>query len=184
MLAWHRTIVLLVLASSMVRAQLVLENPKHLNVPEQQAQVLFLTTVRVMETEFHSPGALENTFRMRLVLGEKSERFSIDDPAGNGTLHLEKWNESQFAIAAMRLAVQHLLAPDHQKRLLEEIVRRTHEIAPVNATQLRNEPVPSVIPAAQDGCIGTITNAAVRSVNCGPASIVARPSQASRSPEK
>jgi hypothetical protein len=41
----------------------------------------------------------------------------------------------------MRL-VQHLLVPERQKRMLEEIVRRTHEITPVKATQLRNEPVP------------------------------------------
>src|SRR5882757_3374331 len=27
--------------------------------------------------------ALENTFRLRLVLGEKPERFTIDDPSGN-----------------------------------------------------------------------------------------------------
>jgi len=48
MLAMHRTTVLFLLASSMMRAQLVLENPKHLDVPEQQAQVLFLTTARVL----------------------------------------------------------------------------------------------------------------------------------------
>ena len=68
MFAVHPTTVLLLLASSLMRAQLVLENPKHLDVPEKQAQVLFLTTARVLEAEFHSPGTLENTFRMRLVL--------------------------------------------------------------------------------------------------------------------
>ncbi len=76
---------------------------------------------------------------MRLVLGEKAERFTIDDPSGNGTIYLEKWNEGRFGVAAMRLAVQHLLGPDRQKRMLEEIVRRTHEIAPIKAGQLRNE---------------------------------------------
>ncbi len=119
------------LACSLMRAQLVLENPKHLDVSEQQAQVLFLATNRVLEAEFHAPGTLENTFRMRHVLGEKAERFTINDPSGNGTIDLEKWNEGRFAVAAMRLAVQHLLVPERQKRTPEEIVGRTREIAPI-----------------------------------------------------
>jgi len=84
--------------------------------------------------------------------------------SGDGTIYLEKWNEGKFAVAAMRLAVQHLLAPERQKRMLEEIVRRTHEIVPVKAAQLRNEPAPSGVSPAQDDCIPQITNAAVRGV--------------------
>ena len=178
MLAVHWTSVLLVAASSLVRAQLVIENPRHLDVPEQQAQVLFQTTARVLESEFHSPRSLENTFRMRLVLGEKAERFTIDDPSGNGTLYLEKWNEGKFAIAAMRLAVQHLLVPERQKRMLEEIVRRTHEITPVKAAQLRNEQVPSAVTRVQDDCIAKMMNTAVRGVDCRPSAITSRPATA------
>jgi len=85
MLAVHLMSVLLLAASSLAWAQLVIENPGHLDMPEQQAQVLFLTTNRVLESEFHSPGALENAFRMKLVLGGKAERFTIDDSSGNGT---------------------------------------------------------------------------------------------------
>src|SRR5205085_10320575 len=106
------TSVLLLAASFAARAQLTVENPRHLDFPEQQAQVLFMTTNRVLESEFHSPGALENTFHVRLVLGEKAERFTIDDAFGNGSIYLEKWNEGKFAVSAMRLAVQHLLVPD------------------------------------------------------------------------
>lgn len=168
MFALRPTTILLLLASSLVRAQLVLENPKHLDVPEPQAQALFLTTMRVMETEFHAPGALENSFKVRLVLGEKAERFTIDDPYGNGTVYMERWNEGRFAVSAMRLAIQHLLAPARQKRMLEEIVRRTHEIAPIKAAQLREEGAPSVIPPTQDECTDSMTNAAVRTVDCRP----------------
>ena len=115
---------------------------------------------------------------------EKAERFTIDDPSGNGTIYLEKWNEGKFAVAAMRLSVQHLLGPDRQKRMLEEIVRRTHEIAPVKAAQLRNERVPALMPDVQNGCIGQVTNAAVRGVNCRPSTIVPRTSPSSPSPER
>ena len=175
MLALHRTTALLLLGSSLVRAQLVIENPKHLEVPEQQAQAVFLTTMRVMEKEFHSQGALENTFRMRLVLGEKPERFTIDDASGNGTVYMERWNEGKFAVTAMRLSIQHLLVPERQKRMLEEIVRHTHEIVPVTVSQLREERAPSVIPESQDTCINGMTNAAVRNVNCRPVPVARRP---------
>ena len=179
MLAVHLMSVLLLAASSLAWAQLVIENPGHLDMPEQQAQVLFLTTNRVLESEFHSPGALENAFRMKLVLGEKAERFTIDDSSGNGTIYLEKWNEGKFAVAAMRLAVQHLLVPERQKRMLEEIVRRTHEIVPIKAAQLRNEPPSPGVPPLQDDCISQMMNAALRGVDCRTSAINSRPSTAS-----
>jgi hypothetical protein len=175
MLACRWTTVLLVVASSLVRAQLTIENPKHLDVPEERAQAVFLTTTRVMEDEFRSPRVLENRFRMRLVLGETPERFTIDDPFGNGSLYLESWNEGKFAVAAMRLAIQHLLVPERQKRMLEEIGRRTREIAPVSAGRLRKEGA-SALPLSddQDDCVARMTNAAVHGVNCKPAGIVPR----------
>jgi hypothetical protein len=46
MLAVHWTSVLLVAASSLLRAQLVIENPRHLDIPEQQAQVPSAITSR------------------------------------------------------------------------------------------------------------------------------------------
>jgi hypothetical protein len=116
---------------------------------------------------------------MRLVLGEKAERFTIDDPSGNGTIYLEKWNEGKFAVAAMRLAVQHLLAPDRQKHMLEEIVRRTHEIAPVKAAQLRNDPAPPAVTRVQEDCISQMMNAANRGVDCRTSVINSRSSPAS-----
>jgi hypothetical protein len=70
MLAWHRTAVLLLLANASLSAQLTIENPKNLEVPEEHVQTLFLNTNRVMEAEFHSPGSLENKFRVRLVVGQ------------------------------------------------------------------------------------------------------------------
>jgi len=179
MLAVHLMSVFLLAASSLAWAQLVIENPGHLDMPEQQAQLLFLTTNRVLESEFHSPGALENAFRMKLVLGEKAERFTIDDSSGNGTIYLEKWNEGKFAVAAMRLAVQHLLVPERQKRMLEEIVRRTHEIAPIKAAELRNEPASPAVPHLQGDCISQMMNAAFRGVDCRTSAINSPPSTAS-----
>jgi len=180
MLGWHRTIALLMVASAMARAQLTIENPKHVEISEQDAQVLFLTTSRVIETEFHSPGTLENKFHVKLVLGQPGERFTIDDASGNGTIYLERWNDGRFAVAVMRLAMQHLLVPDRQKRMLIEIQRRSREIAPVPAGKLANQRIPAPAEptlsagAPSDNCVGSITNAAARQPPCRPVPIAAR----------
>lgn len=166
MSACYRTAVLLALASSLLRAQLAIENPKHLDVSEAQAQALFLTTTRVMEKEFNVPGVLENKFRMKLVLGQAPERFTIDDPAGNGTLYLERWNEFKFTATTMRLAIQQLLVPERQQRMMDVIVRRAHEIAPVSAADLRREEIQIPQPRPQNDCVGRITNAAVPGIPC------------------
>ena len=168
MLACYRTAVLLLFASSLLSAQLAIENPKHLDVSEPQAQALFLTTTRVMEKEFNAPGALENKFHMKLVLGQTPEQFTIDDPAGNGTLYLERWNEFKFTATTMRLAIQQLLVPERQQRMMDVIVRRAHEIAPVSAAELHNERVDSPQPKSSDDCLARLTNAAVSGIPCKP----------------
>lgn len=168
MSACYRTAVLLLFASSLLRAQLAIENPSHLDVSESQAQALFLTTTRVMEKEFNAPGALENKFRMKLVLGQTPERFTIDDPAGNGTLYLERWNEFKFTATTMRLAIQQLLIPERQQRMMDVIVRRAHAIAPVSTADLHSEKIDVPQPKSSDDCLNRIANAAVSGIPCKP----------------
>jgi hypothetical protein len=62
MLAVHSMSVLLVAASSMAWAQLVIENPGHLDMPEQQAQVLFLTTTGCWNRNFILPALWKMLF--------------------------------------------------------------------------------------------------------------------------
>src|SRR5262249_34753954 len=152
--------------------------PKHLDVPEQLIQALFLTTCRVMETEFRAPGALANRFRVKLVLGQPPDRFTIDDVFGNGTVYLENWNEGKFTISTMRLAMQRLLSPDRQQKMMQEIARRAHEIAPVSAHRLDGEHVPPVALEVQDTCSASMKNASVRAANCKPNVMVPRRSPA------
>src|SRR5262249_55326415 len=174
MSACHRTTVLLLLASSLMQGKLEIVNPKHLDVPAAPALALFQSTTRIMEKEFNVPGAFENKFHMRLVLGQTSERFTIDDPAGNGTLYLERWNEFKFTATTMRLAVQQLLVPERQQKMLDLIVRRAHEIAPVSAVDLGQEKMAAPQQHLQDDCIGRIANAAVPGVPCRSAQAVRR----------
>ena len=142
---------LFLLTSSFLRAQLTIENPKHLEVPELEAQTLFLNINRVVEKEFPSHESPENKLHVRLVLGESQERFTIDNSSGDGTVYLERWDTGKFATSTMRLALQHLLPPDRQKRLLEDVVRRTREIAPVPVAQLRKEATSAPMAASDLG---------------------------------
>jgi hypothetical protein len=168
MLAWHRTAVLLVLASSSLSAQLSIENPKKMEVPEEHIQTLFLNTNRVMEAEFHSPGSLENKFRARLVLGQPQERLSIDDADGNASVYLERWDEGKFVFAVMRVGLQRLLDSGRQNRMFDEIARRTRQ-TPVSAAQLRKEgsPVPALEASRiPDTCVDGMSNSALQSDPC------------------
>jgi len=170
MLASNRMTLFLLLASSWVPAQLVVENPKHLDLPEPQAQVLLRTTARLVEQEFHRPGALENKFHLRLVLGQTPEHFTVDDPAGGGAIYLERWDEGKFALATMQIAIQRLLPPERQQQVLQEILRRARGVAPVDAARLRKEDVPGPQLDAsplEDECVAAIANMSLRGRPCG-----------------
>ncbi len=164
-------LLLLIFACASLQAQLTIENPKHLEVPEHLAQALFLTASRVTETEFHSPASPENRPRMRLVLGQTPERLTEDDRFGNGTIYLERWNETKFTFAAMRLAVLRIVGSKRQERMLREIVRRAHDIAPVPAAELHKETKPTPRLPTQRTCYEEITDVTGRGHFCGPPEI-------------
>lgn len=155
----YRTAAVVLLTGVCLRAQLTIENPRHLDVPVAQAQTLFLNINRALESEFQSRGLLENKFRVRLVLGEPVERFAIDDALGNASVYLERWDEGKFAVSTTRLAMQHLLPPDKLKKVLEEAVRRTRQEAPISAAQLRQQGAPAVAPpsdhSGSDACVAS-----------------------------
>lgn len=167
----HCFTALLVLACPSLQSQLTIENPKHLEVPEHLAQALFLTASRITEAEFHSPASRENRPRMRLVLGQTPERLIEDDQFGNGTMYLEQWNENKFAFAAMRLAVLRIVGPKRQERMLREIVRRAHDIAPVSAVALNKKAKPSPRLSTERTCLEEIIDTTARGGPCGPPGI-------------
>ena len=55
-------------------AQVTIENPDHLDVPEQKVQILFHTTCQVVAREFHIHKG-EQEFPLVLVLGDPRERL-------------------------------------------------------------------------------------------------------------
>jgi hypothetical protein len=69
----------LLLTISACFAQLVIENPKHLKIPEDQAQALLRISCQAVANELHLQDKTKFNFGLRLVLGEKDEHFGLDN---------------------------------------------------------------------------------------------------------
>jgi hypothetical protein len=57
------------------------------------------------------------------------------------TIYLDTWDETQFATFALRLAVQRMVSKERRKIMVLKILKRSNEISPVAANQLRDSPV-------------------------------------------
>lgn len=127
---------LLLLTACPVLAQVHIQNPKHLPVPEEKAQVIFNTACRVVADEFHVPHS-QLAFSLVLVLGEESQRYTANEETGTYAVYLRQWDPVQFADSAMRLAVQRLVPPQRRNRMLTAILFRSREIAPISVEEIR-----------------------------------------------
>jgi hypothetical protein len=114
---------------------LTIVNSHQVNVPGERARVLLLTTCRVVAEDFHRRPE-EVDLKMTLVLGEREERYAIDE-SGRMTLYLESWSEPKFVDGVITGVMQRLTPVRTRKQMLSEILRRTEKIAPVSANRLR-----------------------------------------------
>ena len=117
------------------RAELTIVNPNHIDIPDQRARALLLTTCRSVADEFHQkPEHVEIT--MTLVLGDRDERYSIDKK-GRLTMYLVRWDVGKFVNGVITSAMQWMASLKVRNQMLTEILRRTDLIVPVSAHQLR-----------------------------------------------
>lgn len=158
---------LVVLASSYSLAQLTIENPKQLDVPEIQARLLLQMSRRAVTKELHLHHSAEIEFGFRLVLGEKDERYGWDDNTGNATLFLRAWDAKKFVTAAIKFAVQRSIDSQRQEQMILETLRRSEQTSPVPATQLRGFVGSRQAPLKdRNSCLSRISDASVRDVGC------------------
>ncbi len=163
-------VLLIVLANSLAFAELTIDNPRHLDVPEEKARVLLRLAWRAIAKEFHSHEQSKAEFDFRLVLGEKDEHYEIDEHTGVPTLYLQQWNETKFTTAAVRLAVQKSIDRNREERLIFDILQRSERIVTMPANKLRGADVSRTSQAGQEGrsCLGGIRDASQRDIRCGP----------------
>src|SRR5215469_14116095 len=135
---WSSPAIVSFLLMSVGTAQVTIENPRNLAVPEQRVQVLHRVISRVVAEEFHIRGSeVEGT--VTLWLGEERERTVVDERSGTFNIYLKRWDEVEFAISDTELAIQRMLSRDRFERIAREVIRRVDKTAPVNADALRGK---------------------------------------------
>src|SRR5579864_3357255 len=93
-------VVLVVVAGNFpTSAQLTIQNPHHLPVPEQKASVLMSTASRVIAEHFAVANGGQRQFRLTLVLGSSDEHYTAEGDKGAYTLFLQRWDENKFTLA-------------------------------------------------------------------------------------
>jgi len=107
-------------------------------VPEEDVQLVFRTSCRVMTEEFHLDNACDGDFPITLILGDRNERVSGDELKQEYFIYMNQWNEAQFATSASRLILQHMVSRDRKTRIVAEILRRVNRMAPVSQDELSN----------------------------------------------
>jgi len=100
--------------------QVTIKNPDHLPVPEQEVQVLLNATCQVVAQEFHV-SRRDVDLPIVLALGSPNERYDSDEDRQLCTIYLYRWNEAQFALSSMSLAIQHMATQTRRDRMLMEI---------------------------------------------------------------
>jgi hypothetical protein len=161
---------LIVFANSLAFAELTIDNPRHLAVPEEKARVLLRLACRAIAKEFHSREQSKAELDFRLVLGEKDEYYGIDEHTGVPTVYLQQWNETKFTSAAIRLAVQKSIDRNREERMIFDILQHSEQIVAIPANKLRGADVSRRSQAGEEeqGCLGRIRDASQRDIRCGP----------------
>jgi hypothetical protein len=108
-----------------------------LDVPEGKVKILYQATFRVVAHEFHLHNNSSPRVPIMLVLGDPNERVSGDEVAHAYVIYMESWNEAKFALAASRIALQHLVSEDRKQRMVSDILRSANRVAPVPFQALR-----------------------------------------------
>jgi len=127
------------LAVSPGNAQLKVENPQHLKFEADRAQVLHRIICHVVANELRMRES-KTEFPVTLVLGDPEERIRVDEDGIPRTVYLSSWDEAHFAISDMQLVMQRAVILEYWQRMMNEVVRRWKEVAPVpppNRSSLR-----------------------------------------------
>jgi len=126
----------IVFAGSLSTAQVTIQNPQQLPIPEPQVQTLHNIVCRVVAEDLHvDKGGLPS--HVVLVLGQDREVTVADQANGTFTIYLKQWDEATFAMSDLQLAVQGIVLRDRWQRMAQDIVRRFRQVAPVPVEHLK-----------------------------------------------
>lgn len=156
------------LLASSLHAQVTIQNPQHLEIPEQRVQVLHTLVCRVVAEELH---IRESKVQgpVSLVLGERQERTVADEFNGAYTIYLEHWDETTFASSDVRLTIQRMASRNHSEQMAREVIRRVDLLFPVGRDGLRTTSKQGLVPPPNPAgnCVSGIQGLARHDWLCG-----------------
>lgn len=132
-----------------VHAQLRIENSRHLDVPQERAQIIVNAAAQVVAEEFHVPDVREVEFPLTLVLGSSDDYYEENEHTKTYAVHLRTWDEDKFAVSVVRLCVHRLITRERRDKMLARIINRVNRVSPVDVSQLPGKPAPQGTSAAK-----------------------------------
>ncbi|MBZ5657888.1 MAG: hypothetical protein LAO56_21720 [Acidobacteriia bacterium] len=134
----------LILLAVSAGGQVRIQSHPGMDVPREKVSLLFNVTCRVVAEEFRLGDASELRVPDNLVLGEARDGVMGDETEQVFAIYMSPWDETMFATAVSRIALQHLVSRDRKARIVGESLRRAHRIAPISkdALQAANHQIP------------------------------------------
>ena len=125
-----------------VHAQLRIENSRHLDLPEERAQLIVRSAAQVVAEEFHVPDVRDLEFPLTLVLGAPDDYYEENEHTKTYAVHLKAWDETKFAVSVVRLSVHRLITKERRDKMLARVMNRVNRVSPVDVSQLPGKPEP------------------------------------------
>jgi hypothetical protein len=148
-----RHVILVALAMyvcGLAAAQLRVENPQRLALPEEQMRLAYRMAIQEVIDEVSSKkGAKVPEFEITLKLGcrdsvTNEEYYDTEEQRqgrrfhNSGVICMESWDLEKFMYGVMRITERWLIPPDRYIPLLTNALRRVQAVAPVSVQQLQN----------------------------------------------
>jgi hypothetical protein len=103
-----------------------------IDVPENNVNVLYHATFRVVAEEFGLRKAPEMQVPVTLVLGDSRGGVVGDETSQVFIIYISRWDETMFATSVSRIALQHLLSRARKAHIVRESLRRANLVVPVS----------------------------------------------------
>ena len=136
--------VLLLLLSLPAVAQVTIQNPKKLKVPDARVAVIYDVVRELVFEEVKPAGGKPVNMKLTLSLAVRPEfGYLTNEEKGTAEIFMTEWDEPRFAYVVMALALQQALPANRRSELLREARRRVDLLAPVDISQLKKEKIPA-----------------------------------------
>jgi hypothetical protein len=158
-------------------AQVKIENPLQLEIPEARVQLLHRITCGVVADEFHLK-ASELDGPVTLVVGERKEVVGKIAPGSDApfVVYLDHWDEGAFAVTDMQLMLYRVLSGGREKKMIGDVFRRLNQTAPVGVRALRNNAgIQMNSPSIAGDCVSAISDSSRPGCTAAQFSVAGRP---------